>query len=550
MNLPKVGDLLLGKYLLESLLGAGGMGVVFAAQHQLLGKRVAVKLLMPEIVKNADAAVRFMNEARAAARIENDHVAQVIDVGQLEDGLPYMVLEYLDGHDLAHRLKEHGPLPVEEVADHLMQAIEAVAHAHALGIVHRDLKPANLFLARRPDGTVRVKVLDFGISKALRAGPGESGNVTKTSAILGSPLYMSPEQLRDSKNVDHRCDVWAFGVIAYELLTGRTPFDGENAVALFAAIHEAEPESLRVSRPEIGVQLDAVVMKCLRRRPEERYASVTELASCLVPFGTQDAAHAFERTKRILPLGGPASSRRASERPPPSSFTPTPAPASADFAVDATWNTDSGRAAATSSKPLTDSGASAPPSATADPWATSGATDPPDEKAEERRRKARLGVFVALGAFGAVGVAALVVPGLLSTQPPPAPVATAPAPTTSAVPTQATASALEPIASASGKPRVAASASAAAFASASASAKPDSGGPTTASASASALASAAASASATPALAASGPPPGTGSAAAPAGSAGPPASGATAAATAPPTPPPTTTGDPTSPLQE
>ena len=302
MELPKTGDLLLGKYRLEKPLGEGGMGVVYAARHDLLGQRVAVKLIRPEFATHAEAASRFLNEARAAARIENEHVARVLDVGTLETGLPYMVLEYLEGADLAHVLQERGPLPVADFADYLLQAIEAVAHAHALGIIHRDLKPSNLFLARRPDGLSRVKVLDFGIAKVLGGIHGSNPSMTRTNAMVGSPLYMSPEQLLNSKNVGHLSDIWALGVVAYELLTGRPPFTADNPVALFAAIQVSDPTSMCASRPEVGEQLDAIIMKCLRRVPEERFSSVTELASCLVPFGTVIGASAFENSKRILPL--------------------------------------------------------------------------------------------------------------------------------------------------------------------------------------------------------------------------------------------------------
>jgi serine/threonine-protein kinase len=302
MQLPNIGDVLLGKYRLEKALGEGGMGIVFAARHDLLGQRVAVKLVRPEFATHAEAAARFLNEARAAARIESDHVARVLDVGTLESGLPYMVLEYLDGADLARVLHERGPLPVADGADYVLQAIEAVAHAHALGIIHRDLKPSNLFLARRPDGLSRVKVLDFGIAKVLGAVQGAGANMTRTNSSIGSPLYMSPEQLLDSKNVDHRSDIWALGVVAYELLTGRPPFVADNSVALFAAIQMSEPASMRVSRPDLGGDLDAAILKCLRRLPEERYSSVTELAASLAPFGTAIGAGAFANTKRIIPF--------------------------------------------------------------------------------------------------------------------------------------------------------------------------------------------------------------------------------------------------------
>ncbi len=307
MQLPKTGDLLLGKYLLEGPLGEGGMGVVYAASHVLLGQRVAVKLIRPEYAVSRESVGRFLNEARAAACIESEHVARVLDVGMLDGGLPYMVLEYLDGVDLAGALETRGPLPIADVADHLLQAIEAIAHAHAAGIIHRDLKPSNIFLARRPDGTSRVKVLDFGISKITGTGDGAAANITRTNAILGSPAYMPPEQLRDAKSVDHRSDIWALGVVAYELLTGHMPFNADNAVALFAAIQEAEPTSVRQWRADVSAELDAIIMKCLRRLPEDRFASVTELGFALAPFGTGVATTACASSNRILPLSGSSS---------------------------------------------------------------------------------------------------------------------------------------------------------------------------------------------------------------------------------------------------
>ena len=314
MQLPKTGDVLLEKYVLEERLGEGGMGIVFAARHRLLAQRVAVKLIRPEIAMDGEAVARFVNEARAAAHIASDHVARVLDVGMLEDRYPYMVLEYLDGVDLAQSLRARGPLPVADVADYLLQVIEALAHAHALGIVHRYLKPSNLFLARRPDGTLRVKVLDFGISKARRQVDVPSAQMTKKNAILGSPHYMSPEQLRDAASVDHRSDIWALGVVAYELLSGRTPFGGENAVAVFAAIQEAEPTRLRDARKDVDAELEGVILKCLERERASRFESVTDLGRALAPFGTAVAARALENAKLIVPLGSVRSPPQTSLR--------------------------------------------------------------------------------------------------------------------------------------------------------------------------------------------------------------------------------------------
>ncbi len=274
------------------------MGVVYAARHDLLGQAFALKFLHPVAAADGLAVARFLNEARAAARIENEHIGRVLDVGTLDSGLPYMLLEYLDGSDLAKVLHDRGPLPVSDLADYLLQAIEAVAHAHVLGIVHRDLKPSNLFLARRPDGTSRVKVLDFGISKVLGAGV----SITETRSLVGSPRYMSPEQLLDAKRVDHRCDIWSFGVVAYELLTGVPPFDADNAVALFSAIQSSDAVPVRARRSNIPVDLDAAIQRCLKRFPEDRFGSVTELGAALAPFATAVGAHAFENAKRILPV--------------------------------------------------------------------------------------------------------------------------------------------------------------------------------------------------------------------------------------------------------
>src|SRR3954463_12881127 len=198
----RAGDILAGKYRIDRVLGVGGMGVVVAAHHMQLDERVAVKFLLPRALKNPEAVTRFIREARAAVKIKSEHVARVTDVGRLENGAPYIVMEYLEGLDLGAWLQQRGPLPVSQAVEFLLQACEAIAEAHALGIVHRDLKPANLFVIRRPDGGLSVKVLDFGIAK--RIGAARGANITSTAAVMGSPLYMSPEQLNSSKDADAR----------------------------------------------------------------------------------------------------------------------------------------------------------------------------------------------------------------------------------------------------------------------------------------------------------------------------------------------------------
>ena len=246
-QLPRPGDIVDGKYVIESLIGQGGMGAVFKAKHRVTGGVRAVKVMLAE-ANNPEAKTRFINEARAASGIQNEHVVRVDDVGE-ELGYAFMVLELLTGEDLAQILdREKMPMPPHLAVTYVVQALRGVAEAHALGIVHRDLKPSNLFLTSRSDGAKIVKVLDFGISKASNAsGLNQSPSaLTSTKAMLGSPLYMSPEQLRSSKSVDQRADIWAIGVILFELLTLSLPFMGDNLGELFAAILETDPTPPRV----------------------------------------------------------------------------------------------------------------------------------------------------------------------------------------------------------------------------------------------------------------------------------------------------------------
>jgi eukaryotic-like serine/threonine-protein kinase len=298
-GLPSPGDLVAGKYRIRHVIGRGGMGVVYAAHHELLGQSVAMKVLRPEAAKATTAIARFINEGRAAARLENVHVARVMDVGTLAGGLPFLVFEMLDGIDLAGLLETSGPLPVTSAVDYLMEAMEAVAEAHSVGIIHRDLKPSNLFLARRKDGET-IKVLDFGIAKALTDDSSTIG-MTATHAVLGSPLYMSPEQLRSARDIDARADIWSLGVIAYELLSGQVPVKAPNVVALFAAIQENEIRPLSELRPDAPPGLVAAVHRCLQRAATDRFACVTDLAVELAPHGSSVAAASLQRIRAILP---------------------------------------------------------------------------------------------------------------------------------------------------------------------------------------------------------------------------------------------------------
>lgn len=295
-----VDEVIAGKYRVESVLGSGGMGVVVAAHHIQLGRRVALKFLAREALSNKDALNRFLREGQALARITGPNVARVMDVGTLEHGEPYIVMEFLDGADLGAIVKQREELPIEESVGYVLQACEAIAEAHANGIVHRDLKPSNLFLTRGADGQALIKVLDFGISKSMPGEGRDATTVTSTGAIVGTPLYMSPEQIRDPRRVDTRTDIWSLGVILYELLSGATPFDGETASGALAAIVADAHVPIRVLRKEIPDGLDEVVNRCLKKDASARYASIAELAHALGNFVPTESRGSVARISRML----------------------------------------------------------------------------------------------------------------------------------------------------------------------------------------------------------------------------------------------------------
>jgi serine/threonine protein kinase len=293
------GTVLCGKFRVERVLGRGGMGLVVEATHLELKRRVALKFLLPSYAHQPEAAERFRREARAAVQIEGEHVARVLDVGQLEDGEPYMLMELLSGTDLGAERQRLGRLPIADAVDYVIQAAEALCEAHVKGIVHRDVKPSNLFLTRRPDGSPLVKVLDFGISKAQSS---EDESLTGTNMTIGTGHYMSPEQMRSSRDVDARTDVYSLGVTLFDLLAGRPPFDAESGPELCALVLRGDPERLRDLRPEVPDELARVVERAFARKADLRYPTVRALVEALAPFAPERSRVAIESVRRIAPL--------------------------------------------------------------------------------------------------------------------------------------------------------------------------------------------------------------------------------------------------------
>jgi eukaryotic-like serine/threonine-protein kinase len=288
------GDIIAEKYRVTHVIAQGGMGIVIAAEHMKLEQHVALKFMLPTLARNPDAAARFLQEARAAARLQSEHVARILDVAELDSGVPYIVMEYLEGGDLASLIhRSPGQLPVEDVVDYVLQACEAIAEAHTLGIIHRDLKPENLFLSRRRGGKPCVKVLDFGISKVAEA-PGRDRARVTTQDVMGSPAYMSPEQMQSTSNVDARSDIWSLGVILYELVSRERPFEGSSIAELCFAVLQRGPRPLEQLRTDLPPGLAHVIHRCLAKDPAGRYASVPELVQALAPFTATRSPPAVE----------------------------------------------------------------------------------------------------------------------------------------------------------------------------------------------------------------------------------------------------------------
>jgi serine/threonine-protein kinase len=271
----RVGETLAGKYRLDALLGAGGMGEVYRAENVHIGRLVAIKMLKEEHAENTEVVGRFLREARAANIVRHPNVVDVLDIGQTEEGAPFIVQELLEGQDLgAYATSRGGRLEVDEALTLLAPVIEAVAFAHERGVIHRDLKPENVFLARAQNGAIVPKLLDFGISRIVH---GDDIKMTATGMTVGTPAYMSPEQIRADRPIDARSDVWALGVILHELLSGALPFDAEAQSGLFVKIVTEAPIPLDAALPGAPPALAAIVAWCLRANPAERFGTATEL---------------------------------------------------------------------------------------------------------------------------------------------------------------------------------------------------------------------------------------------------------------------------------
>ncbi|WP_438025774.1 protein kinase domain-containing protein [Sorangium sp. So ce233] len=312
----EVGTLIAGKYRVNRLLARGAMGAVVAATHVELGELRAIKLLLPSTAADPEMCARFLREARIAARLRSEHAVKVHEVGRLEGGLPFLVMEFLAGRDLRIIRKKRGPLPVEEATLYVIQACDALAEAHALGLVHRDVKPANLFLTHARDGSPCIKVLDFGVSKVAVSGAAsaEFGETqTSTGQMLGTPHYMPPEQMRGQRDVDARADIWAIGSLLYVLLTGRYPMHARSVETVSLVLGgKFVPSPPSEVRRGLTPEIDPIILRCLERDRDRRWPDVAELVLALRPFAPPAAEPLVERIQRVLregPGDAPASAR-------------------------------------------------------------------------------------------------------------------------------------------------------------------------------------------------------------------------------------------------
>jgi serine/threonine protein kinase len=325
--LVRTGDVVSGKFRIERVLGQGGMGVVVAARHLQLDETVALKFLRAHATSDPDALARFTREARAAAKLKSEHVARVLDAGVADDGTPYIVMEYLEGRTLGKVLEDQGRLDVVTTAEYAIQACEGLAEAHARGIVHRDIKPENLFLVERSQGWRVLKIVDFGISKFNVARGASDANIS-TQSMMGSPCYMSPEQLRSTASVDHRTDIWSLGATIFELLAGATAYRaGQTLPQLITAILEQPTPKLVDFRSDVPAELSIIVARCMAKDREERFGSAAELALALLPFAPRRVRANVERALAVTQAAAPSSNpvRLWSDTPPSEGAVAAPA---------------------------------------------------------------------------------------------------------------------------------------------------------------------------------------------------------------------------------
>ena len=344
-GLPLPGEVVGQKYRIETMLGSGGIGVVLGATDLSLSRTVALKFLLPKSVQRSGLAARFHREARAVAALESEHVARVFEVATMPNGAPYIVMEHLRGCDLAKLVHQSGVLPFTDAVDFVLQTCEALSEAHGRGIIHRDLKPQNLFLTERRDGSPCIKVLDFGISKV---DGDEAIDLTSPETVMGTPQYMSPEQVRSLKEVDHRTDIWALGSVLFYLLGGVAPFTAPTQSAIFAMIAMNPPASIRALRSNVPPGLEAIIIRCLHKDPAGRFRDVAELAHALAPFASQVGQLSVGRVTRIVHGGASQSgsgfvasafAMGPQNGPPPAYAAPTTVPSSSHghFAPPAAW---------------------------------------------------------------------------------------------------------------------------------------------------------------------------------------------------------------------
>lgn len=295
------------RYRVDGVIAEGGMATVHRGWHKWLDQPVAIKMLRPEYIGNSEVNERFLQEARAMASLRSRHIARVMDFGTTPTGAPYMIMEYLKGHDLQCVLSETGPLPVPRAVAIAKQVSAALVEAHAHGLIHRDLKPANLFLTQEY-GRELVKVIDFGISKAIDK---STKRWTLSKDYLGSPQYMSPEQIMSAASVDERTDIWSLGIVLYEMLTGAAPFSATTLPALCAAISKDSPRLPETVPREVA----SVVLRCLAKSPSNRYQSMRELGAALGSlFEPSTAGSPSPEPERAPPVSGTACKSTVSTR--------------------------------------------------------------------------------------------------------------------------------------------------------------------------------------------------------------------------------------------